>query len=60
MMITPPPGTYICSNGLYWNKTQLDREANTALYLEFISTLWNAPIEKVYIDNPVGAALNHS
>lgn len=54
MMIAHPPCTYICSSGLHWNKRQPEREAKTTLSLEFVSTLWNAPIEKVCLENPVG------
>jgi hypothetical protein len=54
MMIAHPPCTYICSSGLHWNKRQPEREAKTIEALKFIETLWNADIEKVCIENPVG------
>lgn len=54
MMIAHPPCTYICSSGLHWNKKRPEREAQTIEALEFVKTLWEAPIEKVCIENPVG------
>ena len=54
MMIAHPPCTYICSSGLHWNKKRPEREEQTIEALDFVTTLWNAPIEKVCIENPVG------
>ncbi len=54
MMIAHPPCTYLCSSGLHWNKRVPGREELTEKALEFVSALWNAPIEKVCIENPVG------
>jgi hypothetical protein len=54
MMIAHPPCTYLCSSGLHWNKRVPGRAEKTDEALEFITTLWNAPIEKVAIENPVG------
>lgn len=54
LMIAHPPCTYICSSGLHWNKRQPERELKTIEALEFVAALWNAPIEKVCIENPVG------
>lgn len=54
LMIAHPPCTYICSSGLHWNKKIPGREEKTNEALEFITTLWEAPIEKVCIENPVG------
>ena len=54
MMIAHPPCTYLCSSGLHWNKRVPGRQELTEEALEFVSALWNAPIEKVCIENPVG------
>ena len=54
MMIAHPPCTYLSSSGLHWNKRQPERAAKTELALEFVANLWNAPIEKICIENPVG------
>jgi hypothetical protein len=54
MMIAHPDCTYLCSSGLHWNKRIPGREEKTLKALEFITTLWEAPIEKICIENPVG------
>lgn len=54
LMIAHPPCTYICSSGLHWNKKQPERELKTIEALEFITELWNAPIKRICIENPVG------
>jgi hypothetical protein len=54
MMIAHPECTYICSSGLHWNKRIEGRDGKTNEALAFITTLWEAPIERVCIENPVG------
>jgi hypothetical protein len=54
LMVAHPPCTYICSSGLHWNKKQPERELKTIEALDFITILWEAPIEKICIENPVG------
>ena len=54
MMIAHPPCKYLCSSGLHWNKRIPGRQEKTEKALEFITTLWEAPIERVCIENPVG------
>lgn len=64
MMIAHPPCTYLCSSGLHWNTRKSDsgeytpaaikRQQQTKDALKFITDLWNAPIEKICIENPVG------
>lgn len=63
MMIAHPPCTYLCSSGLHWNTRRnngeltpaaLERQHNTKLALSFITDLWNAPIPRIVIENPVG------
>lgn len=54
MMIAHPPCTYLCSSGLHWNNKVPGRAEKTDEALEFIKTLWEAPINKVAIENPVG------
>jgi len=54
MMIAHPPCTYLCSSGLHWNNKVEGRSEKTEEALQFITTLWEAPIEKVCIENPVG------
>jgi hypothetical protein len=64
MMIAHPPCTYLCSSGLHWNTRcnpdgELTEKAQARLKsteeaLEFVTSLWNADIKKVCIENPVG------
>jgi hypothetical protein len=53
-MIAHPPCTYLASSGLHWNKKRPERALKTEDALEFVTTLWKAPIPKVAIENPVG------
>ena len=54
MMIAHPPCTYLSSSGLHWNKRQPERALKTEDALLFVKALWDAPIERVCIENPVG------
>lgn len=59
MMVAHPPCTRLCNSGVRWlsapppGKTleQMWRELDEAA--DLFSTLWNAPIEKICIENPV-------
>ena len=59
MMIAHPPCTYLAVSGCRWLKNK-DGSANTERYikmgkaLQFFQILWNAPISKIAIENPVG------
>lgn len=54
MMLAYPPCTYLCSSGLHWNRRIPGRQFETEEAFGFVMKLWNAPIEKVVIENPVG------
>ena len=54
LMIAHPPCTYLCSSGLHWNKRRPERAALTEDALTFVLRLWDAPIKKMAIENPVG------
>jgi len=54
MAILHPPCTYLASSGLHWNKKIEGRAEKTEESLQFITDLWNAPVEKLCIENPVG------
>ena len=54
MMIAHPPCTYLSASGLHWNKRNPERAQKTEDALDFIELLWNAPFDKVCIENPVG------
>jgi hypothetical protein len=52
--ILHPPCTYLASSGLHWNNKIEGRAKKTEKSLQFITDLWNAPVEKLCIENPVG------
>ena len=54
LVIAHPPCTYLSSSGLHWNKRIPGRAEKTEDALEFITKIWNAPVEKMCIENPVG------
>lgn len=54
MVIAHPPCTYLSSSGLHWNKRQPERALKTEAALEFVQAIWDAPVEKMCIENPVG------
>lgn len=49
-----PPCTYLCASGLHWNRRRPERAALTEEALEFVRCLWEAPIERVALENPRG------
>lgn len=54
LMIAHPPCTYLASSGLHWNSRIDGRAQQTELAGEFARELWNAPIPRICIENPVG------
>ena len=54
LMIAHPPCTYLCSMGIWWNKKRPERWEQTYKALEFVKALWETPIEKIAIENPIG------
>lgn len=55
LMIAHPPCTYLCSSGMHWTTRGLRDPKLTEDALEFARALMDAPIEKIAIENPVGA-----
>jgi len=53
MMIAFPPCTHIAVSGARWFKEKREQGLQQEA-LQFVKDLWNAPIEKVCIENPVG------
>jgi site-specific DNA-cytosine methylase len=53
LMIGHPPCTYLSKAGARWWK-EPGRDQLAAQAAEFVLTLWNAPIEKIAIENPRG------
>ena len=54
LIIAHPPCTYLSSSGLHWNKKNPERAQKTEEALEFITKIWEAPCERLCIENPVG------
>ena len=49
-----PPCTYLSSSGLHWNGRRPNRALLTKQAEEFALALWNSPIPKVALENPIG------
>jgi len=54
LAIVHPPCTYLASSGLHWNGRIEGRAAKTEEALKFITKIWNAPVPRMCIENPVG------
>ena len=54
LMIAHPPCTYLASSGLHWNKRIQGRDQLTLESLGFVTLLFNAPIPKIVLENPIG------
>jgi hypothetical protein len=53
MLIAFPPCTYLARSSARWWGDE-ERERKTTEALAFVLDLWNAPIERVAIENPIG------
>lgn len=51
LMIAHPPCTYLAVSGARWFK---DRQKEQAEALQFVQDLFDAPIKKIALENPVG------
>ena len=56
LMIAHPPCTYLSYAGIRWFKNNPERYQKRDEALNFFITLYNAPIKKVCIENPLGFA----
>ena len=54
MMIAHPPCTYLAVAGLHYSKKNPQRMEKTREAIRFFLRLYNAPIERVAVENPVG------
>lgn len=59
LMIAHPPCTYLCSMGIWWNHKRPERWTLTHEAMAFVKLLWNAPIDRVCIENPIGYLGTH-
>lgn len=55
LLIAHPPCTYLSASGMHWTTRGLRDPAETEAALEFVRELLLAPIERIAIENPVGA-----
>lgn len=55
MLIAFPPCTYLCSSGMHWTTRGLRDRQLTEDAVAFVRELMNAPVERIAIENPVGA-----
>ncbi len=56
LMIAHPPCTYLAVSGNRWMKERPGRVKKREQALQFFTTLLNAPISRICIENPVGVA----
>lgn len=49
-----PDCTYLAGSGLHWNLRREGRAAKTEHAINFVKAIWNFPIPKIAIENPVG------
>lgn len=54
LMIAHPPCTYFSRAGMHFLKTQPGRMQKLLVSFEFMKKLWNAPIKRICVENPVG------
>lgn len=54
VLIAHPPCTYLAVSGLHWNTKRPERAALTEDALEFVRELFDAPVAKIALENPVG------
>ena len=59
MMVAHPPCTYLASMGIWWNKKRPERWPLTYAARDFVNLLFNAPIDKICIENPIGYLSNN-
>ena len=59
LMIAHPPCTYLSKAGMHYLKTRPERYERLQSAFQFVLSLWNANIEKICIENPVGWMNSH-
>ncbi len=55
ILIAFPPCTYLCSSGMHWTTRGKRDPQLTADALAFVNLLLAAPVERIALENPVGA-----
>lgn len=55
ILIAFPPCTYLCSSGMHWTRRGKRDPKLTEDALDFVNLLLAAPVERIALENPVGA-----
>lgn len=55
LMIAHPPCTHLCSLGMHWTRRGLRDPNLTEDALDLVRTLLQAPVNRIALENPVGA-----
>lgn len=55
MLIAFPPCTYLCASGMHWTTRGKRDPQLTENALAFVQLLLSAPVERIALENPVGA-----
>jgi hypothetical protein len=53
LMVAHPPCTYMTNSGVSWLHKKPERWAQLEDAARFFSALWNAPIQRIAIENPI-------
>lgn len=53
LLIAHPPCTYLCNSGVRWLATEEGRIEKMQDAAKFFLALWNAPIPRIAIENPI-------
>jgi hypothetical protein len=59
LIIAHPPCTYLANAGLHYLKTRPERRKQLEEGFTFVKSIWNAPVDKICIENPVGWLSTH-
>lgn len=54
LMIAHPPCTYLAAMAIWWNAKRPERWPLTHAARDFVDQVWNAPIPRVALENPIG------
>lgn len=55
ILIAFPPCTYLCSSGMHWTRRGKRDPQLTEDALAFVNLLLSAPVDRIALENPVGA-----
>jgi len=59
LMIAHPPCTYLAKMGIWWNHKRPERWPLTYAAMDFVRTLWDAPVPLMALENPIGYLSKH-